>query len=297
MAMISERIARLRRERGLTQEQLGQLVGVSAQAVSKWEKGGAPDVELLPALADRLGVSIDALFGRDEGQSLNVPRMLGRWLTAFPAEKRMEALFRLLCREFEYLGSSREFNVTDIQKSCYMQVSGPAGDETVWIRSIVLTDEGMSMGIFAEDFPFYLLLPEPAKGYEANLRDNEDYRRLFRALSRPGCLEVLRYLDGKKRKRLITISAVAKSTGLSQTAAEEAIKALAECSLLDKREIEVESGCEEVYFLNDQGALVPFLYLAQWLLEKDETWYFGWETRKRPILEPKKKEKVYEETN
>ena len=54
---LSEHIASLRKERGLTQEQLGQLVGVSAQAVSKWEKGGAPDVELLPTLADRLGVS------------------------------------------------------------------------------------------------------------------------------------------------------------------------------------------------------------------------------------------------
>ena len=54
-SLLSERIAELRRARNLTQEQLGQLVGVSAQAVSKWEKGGAPDVELLPALADRLG--------------------------------------------------------------------------------------------------------------------------------------------------------------------------------------------------------------------------------------------------
>ena len=51
-SLLSECIAELRRARNLTQEQLGQLVGVSAQAVSKWEKGGAPDVELLPALAD-----------------------------------------------------------------------------------------------------------------------------------------------------------------------------------------------------------------------------------------------------
>lgn len=63
--ILSERIAELRRERGLTQEQLGQPLGVSAQAVSKWEKGGAPDVELLPALADQLGVTVDALFGRE----------------------------------------------------------------------------------------------------------------------------------------------------------------------------------------------------------------------------------------
>ena len=46
--ILSEHIAELRRERGLTQEQLGQPLGVSAQAVSKWEKGGAPDVELWP---------------------------------------------------------------------------------------------------------------------------------------------------------------------------------------------------------------------------------------------------------
>ena len=38
---LSDTITRLRKERGLTQEQLGQLVGVSAQAVSKWEKGGS----------------------------------------------------------------------------------------------------------------------------------------------------------------------------------------------------------------------------------------------------------------
>ena len=57
---LNERIAALRKERGFTLEQLGQMVGVSAQAVSKWEKGGAPDVSLLPAVADALGVSIDS---------------------------------------------------------------------------------------------------------------------------------------------------------------------------------------------------------------------------------------------
>ena len=65
--ILSERIAALRKERGLTQEQLGKMVGVSYQAVGKWEKGGAPDVELLPILAEQLGVTIDALFGLEGG--------------------------------------------------------------------------------------------------------------------------------------------------------------------------------------------------------------------------------------
>ena len=46
---IAETIGRLRRERGLTQEGLGARLGISGQAVSKWEKGESmPDILLLP---------------------------------------------------------------------------------------------------------------------------------------------------------------------------------------------------------------------------------------------------------
>ena len=40
--------------------------GSYTQAVSKWERGGTPDAELLPDISQALGVSIDALFGREE---------------------------------------------------------------------------------------------------------------------------------------------------------------------------------------------------------------------------------------
>ena len=88
---LNERIAALRKERGFTLEQLGQMVGVSAQAVSKWEKGGAPDVSLLPAVADALGVSIDSLFGRVE-EGLDVKAAVRRWMLTFPEEQRMDRL-------------------------------------------------------------------------------------------------------------------------------------------------------------------------------------------------------------
>ena len=59
---IGEKIAKYRKEKGYTQEQLGELVGVSGQAVSKWENGGVPDTYLLPTISRVLDVSIDALF-------------------------------------------------------------------------------------------------------------------------------------------------------------------------------------------------------------------------------------------
>ena len=54
-----------RRKNGLTQEDLAEALGVSRQAVSKWEQGeGWPEAEKLLALADRFGVSLDYLMDR-----------------------------------------------------------------------------------------------------------------------------------------------------------------------------------------------------------------------------------------
>lgn len=60
-----DRLAIYRRRTGMTQDDLAARLGVSAQAVSKWERAVCcPDISLLPALADTFGVSIDLLFGR-----------------------------------------------------------------------------------------------------------------------------------------------------------------------------------------------------------------------------------------
>ncbi|WP_273446791.1 helix-turn-helix domain-containing protein [Thermophilibacter provencensis] len=61
---LGRRIARLRLEHGMTQERLASELGVTAQAVSKWENDlSAPDISLLPALAKTFGVSVDQLLG------------------------------------------------------------------------------------------------------------------------------------------------------------------------------------------------------------------------------------------
>lgn len=60
---INENIKSLRLQKRLSQECLGELLGVSAQAVSKWETGTTfPDISLLPLIADCFGVTIDSLF-------------------------------------------------------------------------------------------------------------------------------------------------------------------------------------------------------------------------------------------
>ena len=64
---IGKRIMTLRKSRGMTQDQLAEKVGVSAQAVSKWENDiSCPDISLLPKLAEIFQVTTDSLLGVPE---------------------------------------------------------------------------------------------------------------------------------------------------------------------------------------------------------------------------------------
>ena len=63
MQIFGRRIADLRRQSGLTQREIATTVGVSTQAVSKWERGlSCPDMMLLDEIANALGVGIIDLF-------------------------------------------------------------------------------------------------------------------------------------------------------------------------------------------------------------------------------------------
>ena len=110
-AAISATIRRLRREKGMTQEALAQAVGVSPQAISKWETGQTmPDITLLLPLSKELGIGVDLLLGGDRRKEFEerfqkaIP--LGEELTLlvsldalkeFPNDKTFR--YRLACDE------------------------------------------------------------------------------------------------------------------------------------------------------------------------------------------------------
>ena len=67
MLYIAENLKSLRKGRDLTQEEVAEILGVSPQSVSKWERGDScPDITFLPALANFYEVSVDTLIGMDK---------------------------------------------------------------------------------------------------------------------------------------------------------------------------------------------------------------------------------------
>ena len=62
---IGECILNYRKQHGLTQSEFGELLGVSTQAVSKWERELCyPDIFLLPDISKLIGVSLDEMMGK-----------------------------------------------------------------------------------------------------------------------------------------------------------------------------------------------------------------------------------------
>ena len=62
----STNLQTLRKKKGVTQEQLASYLGVSPQAVSKWENGSYPEGDLLPKISEYFEVSISYLYGQEK---------------------------------------------------------------------------------------------------------------------------------------------------------------------------------------------------------------------------------------
>ena len=98
---LSENIKRLRLDKGLTQEKLANILGISAQAVSKWENSETyPDGALLVPLAKALDVSLDELF--DNG-TVSMADLSRRILTVISKanEKERFNIARNICWQIE----------------------------------------------------------------------------------------------------------------------------------------------------------------------------------------------------
>lgn len=143
-----QRIAALRRQHNLTQEVMAQKLGVTNQAVSKWETDQCcPDIMQLPQIAELFGITLDALFGREsmEAQSgqvagdlpwkedgcLRAVCFLGRRLLEH--QEIMDAAMKTALQhvELKFTGNVEDlhsaFSVTCIESTIHGDVTAGAG--------------------------------------------------------------------------------------------------------------------------------------------------------------------------
>ena len=161
------------------------------------------------------------------------------------------------------------------------------GESPAWMRSGLILPEGMMLGVLAKDCPMYLLMPEPEGGYDPQLADDEAYRALFETLSAPHVFSTLHalYRLTNADRHPHTAAAVAKKLHLPEKETAEALEKLVVHGLVTEKQIELAVGGVSAYVLHDNGAFVPLLLFARWLMEQRDYWFYFWRDRTHPMLQ------------
>ena len=232
---ISQNIAKLRHEKQAKQEELANYVGVSAQAVSKWENGGMPDTDLLPRIADFFGTSIDALFGRKPMESGYLWQTL---VESLSEDQKLDRAFEICEKLLQALDSGDAANepepikLEDGLTSQFISVQRNCG-----FAKIVIT----------KDIPYFLLLPDFSEK-KAELFDLASLPDLFSDLGDQRFFETIVYLMKRESNKAFSSNLITKKLGFSETETRTVIEKLRRYCLLSSTTVEIDE--EEITMYN-----------------------------------------------
>lgn len=262
--ILGSTIQKLRKERGLTQEELGKSLGVTAQAVSNWECGGMPDAGLLPAIANYFEVSIDYLYGKTEDIKQNLELEIFWSLYHTKKEERFE-------KAYQYCWSIQQglFDMEPklVTSAFFENISLPDSTKTA---SVLVFNEGISYLRMNENVHNFFLMPTPKDRYLGNLLEAEIYEKFFSVLGKPGRVKALLFIYGRKPVAFSS-DKLAKQISVSVQESEEILQDLHSIKLINTLEIELEEKTETYYKAIDYTPyvipLIPLLFAATDLIE------------------------------
>lgn len=258
MKSIGENIAALRKKKSMTQEALAAEIGVSAQAVSKWENGtNLPDIQLLPILADIFGVSIDALYGREKSRSeLEIPGVFEECCEAV-----MNAIGTAFYNSMRYnLEQGIEVPAIDVDDYLKRYKAEMKYGYDGILRSAIVQKENV---LYYHQKFGGLLLRRPENSWGSILED-EAAAKIVNLLADSDFRMVLAEVL-KSKKDTFTASSICRRCGIELTTELE--EKLAESELFMIRKVEIDDREVSVYDLF--GADKMFLVLGIFLLSKE----------------------------
>jgi len=274
--IIGTTIAKLRKENGITQEELAKSVCVSPQAVSKWENGGVPDTELLPKIADFFEVSIDMLFGRNLANYSDIEKALERKIIETEYDQLFETVFEL-CWNMEramFGNVSEDGSIKDYQRKL---------GKTDQTYSSIMSDYGYTRMGIANRLQYFLIVPE-VQDKEAAFFNGIDYTALFKDFSDKDVFDTMIMLSKRDHLKSFSPNLLVKNLGLNFDKAFEVIKILHKYGVINTTQIEMDDFTQEVYTFVPTPSFTAMLIFAREIINKpnDFSYYMG--GRNRPYL-------------
>lgn len=253
MNTIGEKIAEIRKERNMTQEELAGIIGVSAQSISKWENNVTmPDIMLLPLLADIFGTTIDELFSVERLPKKNI----------FPYEETPDAVYDMILNTMwqsedpDYAPKARKrFADNPEQSSGFVSMK--------------------SGGVYANRDIALAFLPDYKSA--VSLLDSQKAADFLSVLADRTVREVLKY-QMEDPWRSFTSSSASAKTKIPEEKVTEALEKLVSLNFSTGRNVDIGGG-ETLRIYQMFGAhkmmllVYPLLSLAERLSDFRESWF------------------------
>lgn len=277
--IIGKQIASLRKERGIKQEELANYVGVSTQAVSKWENGGVPDTELLPKIADFFQVSIDSLFGRNNADYTDLQSVLIKKVNDTPCDQRFKLVFNY-CWDMEraLMDDSHLIernSIEDYEKQI---------DENAQHYSTIMTDHGFTRMGIANRSQYFLIVPD-AKDTDLAYFNGIDYPTFFKDFSDKDVFDACVMLNKREHKKAFTPLLLVKNMGITIEKARDILSILLKYRLVYSTQIEMDDEIQTVHHFSPTPSFIAFLIFAREMIDKPSVFAYCCESRGKPYLE------------
>lgn len=276
--IIGKQIALLRKDKGIRQEELANYVGVSAQAVSKWENGGVPDTDLLPKIADFFSVSVDYLFGRSVTDYRDLQSALMEKIGDVPRDERLKLVFNY-CWDME---RALMPNANSVGKSSIEEYEKGIGANSQHYSSIMQDDGFTLMGI-ANRLQYFLIVPDP-KDTDVAFFKGIDYPSLFKDLSDKDFWETCLFLNKRDHKKAFTPMLLVKNLGVEEEKANEILKTLKKYRMVYSTQIEMDDELQTVYHFSPSASFIALLIFAREIIDKPEVFAYYSGGRTKPYL-------------
>lgn len=282
---IGEKIAVYRKAKGYTQEQLGELVGVSGQVVSKWENGGVPDTYLIPTISKILNVSTDALFGVEKKISEYTENEMLDILFKFCSQKiyckngdfdifqfLFEAIWSIQCA---YCGNEKRWKLYEvIEEDC--------GNPQV--TSQIINDNGTTYLTLIKDFPFFCAVRDTPEINQKILSEKK-FDEFFSLLANEDGYKAVIFTQSSTETSQYTAETMAEKIGISLERFLEIEPLLVKYGLLHEDSLTLNDTVIKVYHKWSNPEIRSILIMAYQFINARQCYYNYISNHTKPYFE------------
>lgn len=250
---LSENIKKYRLEKGYTQEQLGAALGLSAQAVSKWETSETyPDGALLVPLANTLGVSLDTLFGNRSVSMKEISEQIKELFSSVAGGNEFHTV-RELCWQIEKALFDRRMPIDDPYDPEELKKQSQS--------SYHLNDSGFTH-VSNGRAPFFTVVPEVGNALSEVIGDGEEMRKIFAVLSSPDSMRAVLFIHQNKEHYVFEKEVLAEACGIGKERIDQVMDDLITLRLVGMNKVEIDGESKMLFYSVPSHLLIALLLLA-----------------------------------